>query len=159
MPWTEIVNFTPLHGLAGGVLLGLGAALLLLSNGRIAGFSGIISSLINSSLSNSSLSNSSLSNSSLSNSKRGWRIAFLTGVLISGMVLHRALDLPAADSQLPASGLIIAGLLVGFGTSLGSGCTSGHGVCGLSRFSLRSLVAVMVFMVSAMVTVYFMRHL
>ena len=154
MPWTEIVNFTPLHGLAGGVLLGLGAALLLLSNGRIAGFSGIISSLIN-----SSLSNSSLSNSSLSNSKRGWRIAFLTGVLISGMVLHRALDLPAADSQLPASGLIIAGLLVGFGTSLGSGCTSGHGVCGLSRFSLRSLVAVMVFMVSAMVTVYFMRHL
>ncbi|MET4694447.1 YeeE/YedE family protein [Endozoicomonas lisbonensis] len=139
MPWTEIFNFTPLQGLAGGILLGLGAALLLLSNGRIAGFSGIISNL--------------------TNSDRSWRLAFLAGALISGTVLHRVLDLPAADSQLPASGLIIAGLLVGFGTSLGNGCTSGHGICGLSRFSLRSLVAVMVFMVSAMVTVYFMRHM
>ncbi|KEQ14189.1 YeeE/YedE [Endozoicomonas montiporae] len=139
MPWNEIVNFTPIHGLAGGALLGLGAAVLLLFNGRIAGFSGIISSLrVRNNL---------------------WKLAFIAGALISGTVLHQALNLPAPESQLPASGLIIAGLLVGFGTRLGNGCTSGHGVCGLSRFSLRSLVAVMVFMASAMATVFVMRHL
>ena len=139
MPWHEMVNFTPLQGLAGGALLGLGAAILLLFNGRVAGFSGIISNM--------------------GSHNHLWRLAFLAGTLISGTALHRFLNLSIPDSPLPASGLIVAGLLVGFGTSLGNGCTSGHGICGLSRLSLRSLIGVLVFMASAMVTVYVMRHL
>lgn len=139
MPWTEIINFTPLPGLAGGVLLGLGAALLLWGNGRIAGFSGIISHL--------------------DHSDKSWRIAFLAGVVIAATVLYTLLDFPAPDIRTSPLRLIIAGMLVGFGTRLGSGCTSGHGICGLSRLSVRSLAAVMVFMASAMITVFITNQL
>ena len=134
MPWNEIVNFTPLSGLAGGILLGLGAALLLLANGRIAGFSGIISNL--------------------NGSNRGWRIAFLAGVVFAGTTLHTVMDFSPPEINTSPLGLIAAGLLVGFGTRLGNGCTSGHGICGLSRLSARSLAAVMVFMATAMMTVF-----
>ncbi|MGI9275200.1 MAG: YeeE/YedE family protein [Endozoicomonas sp.] len=139
MEWPVIVNFTPFSGLAGGALIGLGAALLLFANGRIAGISGIVSNI-----------------------KRGdstWRLLFIAGVIISGTLLSvfaRETPVPQGDS--PAL-LLLAGLLVGFGTRLGSGCTSGHGVCGLSRLSLRSLVAVCIFMGTAMVTVFLTRNL
>ncbi len=135
MLWVEINNFTPLQGLAGGALLGLGAAGLMLFNGRVAGFSGVINQAMT--------------------GKASWAIAFLVGVAASATLVHKVLGLEAPD--LPVSpALIIAGLLVGFGSRLGNGCTSGHGVCGLSRFSVRSLVAVITFMATAMITVFLM---
>ncbi|WP_211830123.1 YeeE/YedE family protein [Kistimonas asteriae] len=131
--------FTPLSGLLGGMLIGLSAALLLWCNGRVAGISGIIGGI-----------------------RRGdslWRIAFLMAMGAGGMTTlvlsGKPLPVPASSPLL----LISAGLLVGLGTRLGSGCTSGHGVCGLARFSVRSLVAVMVFMATAMLTVFIVRHL
>ena len=139
MDWPTVVNFTPGSGLAGGALIGLGAALLLLANGRIAGISGIVS-----------------------NMKQGdaaWRLAFLAGVIISGTLLSAyATEIPVNPEASPAL-FIVAGLLVGFGTRIGSGCTSGHGVCGLSRFSPRSLVAVCIFMSTAMATVFLTSNL
>ena len=135
MLWVEIHNFTPVRGLVGGALLGLGAAILLLFNGRIAGFSGIISQAMQKQI--------------------DWRLAFLVGVIASATLLHSVLGLPTPEiSSTPV--LILAGLLVGFGSRLGNGCTSGHGICGLSRFSLRSLAAVAVFMATAMITVFLM---
>ena len=133
----DIVNFTPWQGLAGGLLLGAGAALLLLFYGRVAGFSGIISQLV----------------CSQRTSDSRWRLVFLTGVVISGTMLHGLSGFPMPEIDTPVPVLILAGLLVGFGTRLGNGCTSGHGICGLSRFSVRSLVAVVTFMLTAMITV------
>lgn len=121
--------------LAGGAVLGVASALLFLTHGRIAGISGIVGSLLQS-----------------STRDRGWRLAFVVGIAISG--LGASILAPAAVGAsvrtLPA--VIIAGLLVGYGTRLGSGCTSGHGVCGLSRFSVRSLVAVATFMTTGVLT-------
>jgi uncharacterized membrane protein YedE/YeeE len=129
--------------LAGGVLIGCAATLLLWLNGRIAGISGIVHGLV-----------------SAPASDRGWRIAFLLGLLLAGGIAMRlAPHIPAPRSEFSLPLLIVAGLLVGFGTSLGSGCTSGHGVCGLGRFSQRSLVAVVTFMAAGIATVYVMRHL
>lgn len=139
MLFQNIVNFTPLSALAGGVLIGLGAALLLFANGRIAGISGITAGL--------------------AGVDKRWRLFFIAGLVISGTGLPYWLNWPWPAYTTPAAGVMIAGLLVGFGSRLGSGCTSGHGVCGLARLSWRSLVAVMVFMLSAMATVYVMRHL
>ncbi len=129
-------------GLTGGMLIGLAAALLLLVNGRIAGISGILGGLITAN----------------SPSERLWRGAFIIG-LVCGAAIYSWLygGLPL---QLQAGNLLLllAGLLVGFGTRLGSGCTSGHGVCGLARRSPRSLVATATFIACGMLTVYVMRH-
>ncbi|GAA4651128.1 YeeE/YedE family protein [Kistimonas scapharcae] len=132
-------SFTPLSGLLGGMLIGLSAALLLWGNGRVAGISGIIGGI-----------------------RRGdalWRVAFLVAMGAGGIIALGALDKPVPAPAGSPLLLICAGLLVGLGTRLGSGCTSGHGVCGLARFSTRSLVAVVVFMATAMLTVFTVRHL
>lgn len=141
-----------LHGLAGGVLIGLSAVWLMAALGRIAGISGILSALV------------------LERPKgdTAWRLTFLLG-LVSGPLLLMALGpfgnvagQPGAVIGAPAGGvglMLIAGLLVGVGTGIGSGCTSGHGVCGLSRLSPRSLAATLTFLVTGIVTVYVMRHL
>ena len=138
----SVENFTPVSALAGGILIGLGAAALLVLNGRIAGVSGIVGALLRP-----------------GGEDTRWRIAFVAG-LITGPLLYRALAGGIApitvDAPLPM--VVAGGLLVGFGTNLGSGCTSGHGVCGIARLSPRSLAATATFMVSAMVTVYIVRH-
>jgi hypothetical protein len=130
-------------GLLGGALIGSAAALLLAVHGRIAGISGILGGLI----------------TSRERSERSWRLAFLVG-LITGPALYRlfygALPLQL-ETDVPT--LLAAGLLVGFGTRLGSGCTSGHGVCGLARLSPRSLVATITFMSLGIATVYFTKSL
>ena len=129
-------------GLIGGALIGLAAVLLLALNGRIAGVSGILSGLI----------------TSTSRGERFWCLAFVFG-LIAGAGLY-VLARGGLPLELQAGGLtlLLAGLLVGVGTRLGSGCTSGHGVCGLARRSPRSLVATMIFMVTAALTVFLTRH-
>lgn len=136
-------NFTPFTALIGGLLIGTAATLTLWANGRIAGISGILSGVMVTD----------------SNDKR-WRILFLLGML-SGALLFALVQGQAATLELQAGPalLVVAGLLVGFGTRLGSGCTSGHGICGIARFSRRSFTATLVFMVTAIVTVYISRHL
>ena len=130
-------------GLIGGALIGSAAALLLAFNGRIAGISGVLGGLI----------------TSRARSERAWRLAFLVG-LITAPALYR-LFYDALPLQLEADvpTLLAAGLLVGFGTRLGAGCTSGHGVCGLARLSPRSLTATVTFMSLGIATVYFVKNL
>jgi len=137
--WT---HFTPIAALVGGLLIGLSATLLILCNGRIAGISGIISGL---------LQRPNLSEAS-------WRIAFVLGLVLAPTLYGLFAVLPA--SQIDASWLVlvVAGLLVGYGTRLGTGCTSGHGVCGLSRLAPRSLVATLTFMAAGFITVYVVHH-
>jgi len=128
-------NFTPVSALAGGLILGLASLLLLLANGRVCGISGITSALFN-------------------QGRQSWRILFLLG-LICGSWLATSLGAPMpVMPDKPDWWLVIAGLLVGLGTKIGSGCTSGHGVCGLGRLSPRSLVATCIFMIVAMLTVW-----
>ncbi len=134
--------FTPWRSLAGGVLIGLSAALLILGSGRVAGISGIVGGLL----------------------KPGgldttWRLAFLGGLLSAPLLWRLFAALPEAQPVTGGGMLVVAGLLVGIGTRYGSGCTSGHGVCGLSRLSPRSLVATLAFMGAGFVTVYVVRHL
>jgi len=135
-------NFTPISALIGGALIGLAAALLLLLNGRIAGISGIVGDILRS-----------------SGNDRGWRVAFVAG-LVAGPLVYQLIAghlVPVTiDANLAL--LVIGGLLVGFGTNLGSGCTSGHGVCGIARLSPRSIAATMIFMAAGGVTVFIMRH-
>ena len=135
-------SFTPASALAGGLLIGASAALLLVLNGRIAGISGILGGLLQP-----------------ARGEIGWRLAFLAGLFIAPLV-YGAFGgvLPAVTSTAPIWLLIIAGLIVGFGTRLGVGCTSGHGVCGIGRGSPRSLVATATFMVTAILTVFTTRH-
>ena len=135
-------NFTPISALVGGILIGVSAALLLLLNGRIAGISGIIAGLVQS-----------------DRREIAWRAAFLGGVLLAPFfyVLFGG-SLPRVFISSSAGLIVVAGLLVGFGTRLGSGCTSGHGVCGISRGSPRSLVATGIFMITAVVTVFLTHH-
>jgi uncharacterized membrane protein YedE/YeeE len=128
-------------GLAGGALIGLGAAMLLWSIGRIAGISGIASGALEGAAGD-----------------RAWRIAFLAGMMIAGAVALQIVPAPPRMQTGSTPLLVAAGFLVGFGTRLGNGCTSGHGVCGLGRLSRRSLAAVAVFMVAAMATTLVMRH-
>jgi uncharacterized protein len=128
--------------LLGGALIGLSATALLLFNGRVAGISGIVNGL----------------SRSPNSADRAWRAAFVAGLAGAGGATMYLLGQGVA-SPAPVPTLVIAGLFVGFGTSLGSGCTSGHGVCGLGRLSPRSLVAVLTFMTTAIVTVAAMRHL
>ncbi|WP_250464063.1 YeeE/YedE family protein [Microbulbifer litoralis] len=134
--------FTPLSALAGGALIGLATALLLLANGRIAGISGIVGGLLKPTA-----------------GETGWRLAFVAGLLLAPGLwgLFAALPPIRIDAGYPL--LVAAGLLVGIGTRYGSGCTSGHGVCGLSRLSPRSLVATLLFMGAGFATVYVVRHL
>jgi len=138
-----MTNVHTINALSGGALIGLASVFMLALIGRIAGVSGILGGLISDSRSGDHL----------------WRIAFILG-LVAGALICR-IFLGPLPVQLQAEGLqlIVAGLLVGFGTRLGSGCTSGHGVCGIARLSLRSLAATVTFMGAAMVTVYVTRHL
>jgi uncharacterized membrane protein YedE/YeeE len=136
-------NFTPLSGAIGGALIGLAAALLLALNGRIAGISGIVGGLLPPRAGD-----------------MGWRLLFVAGLALGALVVRVFSGAPLAGSAGTSSFmLVVGGLLVGFGSRLGSGCTSGHGICGLARFSPRSMVAVATFMGSAMVTVFVLRHL
>jgi len=130
-----------LSAIVGGVLIGLAATLLLLLNGRIAGISGIAFALTRRS----------------SIDEWVWCAAFVAGLMIAGAVaMHALRQATPSPATLPV--LVVAGLLTGFGTGLGGGCTSGHGVCGLGRLSKRSLVAVLTFMATAIATVYLARH-
>ncbi|MDU7469458.1 MAG: YeeE/YedE family protein [Serratia marcescens] len=135
-------HFTPYSALAGGAIIGAAVALLLLFNGRIAGISGITGGLL-----------------SAGGRERGWRAAFLGGWLISPWLYAAAAALPSAEIAAGSGGLAVAGLLVGVGTRLGSGCTSGHGVCGVARLAPRSLAATAVFMLLGFMTVWLMHHL
>ena len=135
-------NLTPLSGLFGGALIGLAAAALMLFTGRLAGVSGILGGLLTS-----------------APSDRAWRIAFVAGLIAAPLLAALAgapLPRPAVATNLAL--VAAAGLLVGFGTRMGNGCTSGHGVCGFARLSPRSIVATVVFMVTAIVTVAIARH-
>lgn len=135
-------HFTPYSALAGGAIIGGAVALLLLFNGRIAGISGITGGLL-----------------STGRPGAGWRAAFLGGLLISPWLYAAAAALPPGEVAAGSGWLAIAGLLVGVGTRLGSGCTSGHGVCGVARLAPRSLAATAVFMLLGFTTVWLMRHL
>lgn len=135
-------DFTPLSSLAGGVLIGIAASLLLVGSGRVAGISGIVASLLLS-----------------TPGERSWRPWFLAGLLGAGVVfaVARPSAIGASPSSVPL--LALAGLLVGVGTRLGSGCTSGHGVCGVSRGSPRSLAATLAFVAAGVLTVGLVRWL
>ena len=137
--WT---SFTPWTSLAGGALIGLAAAMFLLFNGRIAGISGILGGLLQ-----------------WPKGDIGWRIAFLLGLVAAPAAYGLFAALPAVQVEAGTATLVVAGLLVGIGTRYGAGCTSGHGVCGLSRRSPRSLVATAAFMTAGFVTVFIVRHL
>ncbi|WP_066963835.1 YeeE/YedE family protein [Microbulbifer sp. Q7] len=134
--------FTPLTALAGGILIGLASAWLILMNGRIAGISGILGGLLNN-----------------ERGSRGWQFAFVLGLLAGPAVWALFHTLPTIEINASYPVLIAAGLLVGIGTRYAAGCTSGHGVCGLSRLSPRSLAATMTFMFGGFATVYIVRHL
>lgn len=137
-------NFTPITSFIGGLLIGVSTSMLILFMGKIAGISGIVASLLQ-----------------FKNKPKGhytWRLLFIAGLLISSTVYQAFAQLPVSEISASTSTLIIAGLMVGFGSKMGSGCTSGHGVCGLSRLSLRSLIATMSFMLIGFVVTYLILH-
>lgn len=136
------LNFTPWSSLAGGALIGLAASLFVVANGRIAGISGLIGSLLQ-------RGSEGVSEKAL----------FLLGLLIAPLLWGLFATLPQIEFKIGWFGLIVAGVLVGIGTRYGSGCTSGHGVCGISRLSPRSMVATVCFMFSGFATVFVLRHL
>ena len=137
-----MTNFTPVSAAIGGALIGLAAVLLTLFTGRIAGISGIFGGCF-----------------SLGAGDKGWRIAFIAGLILAPLA-GGLVGFPLAAPEMPASYVVIvaAGLLVGFGTRLGGGCTSGHGICGIARLSPRSIVATAIFMVTAVLVVALTRH-
>ena len=135
-------HFTPWTSLAGGILIGASAAMFLLLNGRIAGISGILGGLLRPKAGDA-----------------GWRVAFVLGLVAAPLVYQLVVPLPSVQIDAGTALLVVAGLLVGVGTRYGSGCTSGHGVCGLSRFSARSLAATASFMGAGFLMVYVIRHL
>lgn len=135
-------HFTPWSALAGGILLGLATGLFVLANGRIAGISGLLGSLLNPKASG-----------------RLDSLLFVAGLLLAPWLWQAFAALPAIEMQAGVPGLLLAGLLVGFGARLGAGCTSGHGICGLSRLSPRSLIATLCFMGTGFATVFVVRHL
>jgi hypothetical protein len=137
-------NFTPGASLIGGMLIGLASALLVVFRGKIAGISGILGGFIDTDGS--------------ANSHRLWRGLFLIGLVSSSFVYQLFAPLPESNISASFGTLILAGLLVGFGTRMGAGCTSGHGICGLSRLSLRSLIATISFMFSGFVVCYLFLH-
>ena len=135
-------HFTPWSSLTGGLLIGAAAAMLLLFNGRIAGVSGILGGLLRPMAGDI-----------------GWRMALVLGLVGAPLVYGLAAPLPSVHVDADMTTLVVAGLLVGVGTRYGSGCTSGHGVCGLSRLSPRSMAATTAFMIAGFVTVFIARHL
>ena len=137
----DTLHFTPWTALAGGLLIGVAAVWLMLATGRIAGISGIAGGLLRPRAGDV-----------------GWRIAFVVGLMAAPWAYRVVADVPTAQIDASAAMLVAAGVLVGFGTRLGSGCTSGHGVCGLSRLSWRSLVATLCFMAMGFLTVFVVRH-
>jgi len=136
------VSFTPWSALAGGALIGLAASVFALLNGRVAGISGLLGSLLQ-----------------RQGEGRGEKAAFLVGLLLAPLLWGLFAALPSIHFETGSLGLIVAGLLVGIGTRYGSGCTSGHGVCGISRLSPRSMLATLCFMATGFVTVFVLRHL
>ena len=134
-------SISPLVAFTGGLLIGLSSTLLLLFNGRIAGISGIVGSAVR-----------------LDAGWR-WRWLFILGLLLGGGLYESVSAVQLPSSKFAPVPMLVGGFLVGFGTRLGNGCTSGHGVCGLGRLSLRSLVAVLTFLFTAFVTVFIIRHL
>ncbi len=135
-------NFTPVSAFSGGLLIGLAATLLLLCNGRIAGISGIMGGLINA-----------------TRAELFWRIAFLAGIVLGAFLFNQLRpDFNQPRENFPIWLLACGGFLVGFGTRMGNGCTSGHAVCGIARFSVRSMTATITFMVSGFLTVYIICH-
>ncbi|MBV8042792.1 YeeE/YedE family protein [Pluralibacter sp.] len=133
----DMAHFTPVQSFIGGLIIGAAAWVLILFCGRIAGISGILGGVL-----------------SRASGDKGWRVAFLIGIVAAPLLYALFTALPAREIAASWPTIILAGLLVGLGTRYGSGCTSGHGVCGLSRLSLRSLVATLTFMVAAAVTVW-----
>jgi uncharacterized protein len=137
-----MANFTPLSAAIGGALIGLAAVLLMLLAGRVAGISGIAAGILG-----------------IGSVDRAWRIAFIAGLILAPVAAMLAGYSVPAPTMPPSWAVIVAaGLLVGFGARLGGGCTSGHGVCGISRLSQRSIAATLIFMGTAVVTVALMRH-
>ena len=142
--WT---HFTPWASLAGGAVIGLATALYLMANGRIAGIAGIVASPLRALLAGTSLRPDVN------------RLLFVLGLLLAPWAWRLVAPMPAAAVDVGTAGLVIAGLFVGVGVRMGNGCTSGHGVCGLSRFSARSLINVLAFMGAGFVTVFVLRHI
>ncbi len=138
------LHFTPGSALTGGLMLGIGASLLLLFSGKIAGISGILAYVIKP--------------THLFSQDAAWRVLFLIGLISAGTMYPFIAALPPASIAASNPTLIMAGLLVGFGSRMGSGCTSGHGICGLSRLSLRSMVGTLSFMTAGFVTTYLTLH-
>jgi uncharacterized protein len=134
-------NFTPVTALLGGVLIGAAAAALLLFNGRILGVSGIIGGL-----------------AQPRSGDTGWRVAFIAGLLVPPLALMLSGTMKAPPFEGPLLVIAAAGLLVGFGSRMGAGCTSGHGICGMARLSKRSIVATACFLLTGFLTVYLTRH-
>jgi uncharacterized membrane protein YedE/YeeE len=138
-----MASFTPLSALIGGILIGLSATLLLWTTGRIAGIIGIVGGLLRPTV-----------------AELPWRVAFVLGLIAAPLLYRAAGGATPTIAVTPSLAVaILGGLLVGYGTQLGSGCTSGHGVCGLARLSPRSLAATATFLMVALVTVFAMRHL
>ena len=137
-----MANFTPVSAAIGGALIGLAATLLMLFNGRVAGISGILAACLD-----------------LRGRDRSWSAAFILGLVLAPLTAA-LVGFPMPSPQMPDSWAVVtvAGLLVGFGTRLGGGCTSGHGVCGISRLSVRSIAATVIFMAAAALTVAIVRH-
>ena len=135
-------NFTPISSFLGGGLMGLSAAVMLIFNGRIAGISGILGGLL-----------------TPLEGDRAWRLAFLIGMIMGALIIHQASATPLTPRvDFPIWLLTLGGFIVGVGTRMGSGCTSGHGVCGIARFSLRSISATLTFMFFGGLSVYLIRH-
>lgn len=137
----DMTAFTPWSALAGGALIGIAAAMFVLLNGRTAGVSGVLGGLLRREAGDA-----------------GWRLAFLGGLVVAPLAYALAGAWPRPHIEAGYGTLVLAGLAVGVGTRYAAGCTSGHGVCGLSRFSARSLVATLTFMATGFATVYVMRH-
>lgn len=142
MNLSDFTHSAYMYGLLGGLLIGIAAAMFVLLNGRIAGISGILGGLLQA-----------------DKGDKLWRVMFLLGMAAAPYVYQIGFDLPAVTIEAGTAQLIIAGLLVGLGTSYASGCTSGHGVCGISRGSTRSIAATLAFMIAGFITVYLTRHL
>jgi uncharacterized membrane protein YedE/YeeE len=136
-----MTDFSPWSALAGGALIGAGAVLLMLANGRIMGVAGIVGGALGEGA-----------------RELGWRLAFILGMVVPGLAMGLSGNLHLQGNGLGVGLLVVSGVLVGFGTRMGNGCTSGHGICGLARLSPRSLAAVLTFMAVAGVVVFVRRH-
>jgi len=139
----SLENFTPVSALSGGALIGLSVSLLLLFNGRMAGISGIMNGLF-----------------MAPKKEELWRGLFLIGLILGAYIFQLLTDNSLQlRNDYPFLLIVLGGFLVGFGTRMGNGCTSGHGICGIATFSIRSITATIIFMLSGMVTVFILKHL